>query len=97
VEFQVASCFKAKGVDTKSETSHTVNDISREVKKHVPGKPIRRMGKQRSLCRQCTPLVISVLLLRSIGWFIRKRCPKLQVSVPEVHDKLTEINRLTYQ
>jgi hypothetical protein len=72
VEFQVASCFKAKGVDTKSETSHTVNDISREVKKHVPGKPIRRMGKQRSLCRQCTPLVISVLLLRSIGWLLEK-------------------------
>ena len=30
-------CFKAKGVDTKSsETSHTVIDISRKVKKHVP-------------------------------------------------------------
>jgi hypothetical protein len=33
-------CFKAKGVNTKSETSHTVND--RKVKKHVPGKPIAR-------------------------------------------------------
>jgi RNase P subunit RPR2 len=46
-------CFKAKGVDTKSETSHTVNDISRKVKKHVSGKP------KSSLCRQCAPLVIS--------------------------------------
>jgi hypothetical protein len=81
-----------------SETSHhTVNDILRKVKKYVSRKPIRRMGNQSSLCRHCAPLVISVLLLRSIGWFIRKRCPKLQVSVPEVHDKLTEINRLTYQ
>jgi hypothetical protein len=80
VEFQVA-VFNAKGVDTKSETSHTVNDISRKVKKHVSGKPIRRMGNQISLCRQCAPLVISVLQLRSIGWpselstvAIRKRC-----------------------
>jgi hypothetical protein len=33
-------CLKAKAVDTMSETSHTANDISRKVKKHVPGKPI---------------------------------------------------------
>jgi hypothetical protein len=31
-------CFKAIGVDTKSETSNTANDISRKVKKHVSGK-----------------------------------------------------------
>jgi hypothetical protein len=30
-------CFKAIGVDTKSETSNTANDISRKVKKHVSG------------------------------------------------------------
>jgi hypothetical protein len=49
-------CFKAKGVDTKSETSHTANTILRKVKGHVP---VRRMGNQSSLCRQCAPLVIS--------------------------------------
>jgi hypothetical protein len=73
-------CFKAKGVDTTSETSHTANGISRKVKKHVPGKPIRRMGNhQSSLCRQSAPLVTSkrfaVTLSRSVA--IRKRCPKL--------------------
>ena len=52
-------CFKAKGVDTTSETSHTANGISRKVKKHVPGKPLRKLGNQSSLCRQCAPLVIS--------------------------------------
>jgi hypothetical protein len=46
-------------VDAKSKTSHTANDISWKVKKHVPGKPIGRMGNQSLLCRQCTPLVIS--------------------------------------
>jgi len=46
-------------VDAKSETSHTADNISRKVKKHVPGKPIGRMGNHSSLCRQCAPLVIS--------------------------------------
>jgi hypothetical protein len=35
-------CFKAEGVDTKSETSHTADDILRKLKKHVSRKPIRR-------------------------------------------------------
>ena len=48
-----------KGVDTKSEASHSANDISRKVKKHVPGKPTRRMGNQSSLCRQCAPLLVT--------------------------------------
>ena len=61
-----------KGVDTKSEASHSANDISRKVKKHVPGKPTRRMGNQSSLCRQCAPLVVSVLLLRPLGWLLEK-------------------------
>jgi hypothetical protein len=65
----IPSCgFIAKGVDAKPETSHTANDILRKVKKHVPGKPTGRMVNQRSLCRQCAPLVISVLLMRSLGW-----------------------------
>jgi hypothetical protein len=49
VEFQVAV---SKGVDTESETSHTANDISREVKKHVHGEAYKRMGIPCSLCRQ---------------------------------------------
>ena len=36
-------CLKAKAVDTMSETSHTANDTWK-VNKHVPGKPIGRMG-----------------------------------------------------
>jgi hypothetical protein len=36
-------------VDAKSETSHSADDISRKVKKHVPGKPIGRMGNQIEL------------------------------------------------
>jgi hypothetical protein len=36
VEIQIVPRgFNAKGVDTKSETSHTANDILRKVKKHV--------------------------------------------------------------
>ena len=46
-------------MDTKSESSHTADNISRKVKKHVPGKPIGRMGNHSSLCRQCAPLMIS--------------------------------------
>jgi hypothetical protein len=39
----------AKGVDAKSETRRTANDILRKVKKHVPGKPaIGRMGNHSS-------------------------------------------------
>ena len=44
-------CLKAKGVDTNSEASHFANNISRKIKKHVSGKPIKRMGNQSSLCR----------------------------------------------
>ena len=65
-------------MDAKSETSHTANDISRKVKKHVPGKPIGRMGNQSSLCRQCAPLVISKRFAVALSRVaIRDRCPKL--------------------
>ena len=60
--------------------SHTANDISRKVKKHVSGKPIRRMVNQSSLCRQCAPLVINkrfAVALSSRRVAIRKRCPEL--------------------
>ena len=71
-------CFKAKGVDTKSETSHTANGISRKVKKDVSGKPIRRMGDQSFLCRQRVPLVISKRFAVALSRVtIRKRCLKL--------------------
>jgi hypothetical protein len=66
------------GVDTKSETSHTANDILRKVKKHVPGNPIGRMGNQSFLCRQCAPLVIGKRFAVALSRVaIRKRCPKL--------------------
>ena len=63
-------CFKAKDVDTKFETSRTANDISRKVKGHVSGKPIRKMSDQSSLCRQCAPLVISTrfAVAVALGW-----------------------------
>jgi len=70
----ILSCsFNAKGVNTKSETSHTVNDISRKVKKNVPGKPMRRMGSQKLFVQALrTTGDVSVLLLRSLGWLSEK-------------------------
>jgi hypothetical protein len=47
-------------VNTKSETSCTANDITRQVEKHVFGKDVRRqMSDQSPFGRKRTPLVIS--------------------------------------
>jgi hypothetical protein len=45
-------------VDTKSETSCTANDITRQVEKHVFGNDVRRMSGQSPFGRKSTPLVI---------------------------------------
>jgi len=39
-------------VNTKSETSCTANDITRQVEKHVFGKEVRRMSDQISSGRK---------------------------------------------
>jgi hypothetical protein len=52
-------CLKMQGVNTKSETSCTANDTTRQVEKHVFGKDIRRMSDQSPFGRKSTPLVIS--------------------------------------
>ena len=46
-------------VNTKSETSCTTDDITRQVEKRVCGKDIRRLSDQSPSCRKSTPLVIS--------------------------------------
>jgi hypothetical protein len=64
-------------VDAKPETSYNADNISRKVKKHVPGKPIGRMGKHSSLCRQCAPLVMSkrfAVALSRVGY--QRKVPK---------------------
>jgi hypothetical protein len=59
VEFQVAVSTRRVWARSLKRATLRMNDISRKVKKHVPGKPIGRMGNQNSLCRQCAPLAIS--------------------------------------
>jgi len=79
-------------VNTKSETSCTANDITRQDEKHIIGKDERRMSDQSLFCRKSTPLVIcrafAVVFSRMS---FRIRCPVLQVSLPEVYDKTAEI------
>jgi len=46
-------------VNTKSKTSCTTNDITRQVEEHVFGKDVGRMSDQSPFGRKSTPLVIS--------------------------------------
>ena len=84
-------------MNTKSETSCTTDDITRQVDKHVFGKDVRRISDPS--CRKSTPLVIrrafAVVFSRMMSF--RIRCPVLQlkVSLPEVYDKTAEINGFT--
>jgi hypothetical protein len=83
-------------VDTKSETSCTTDDTTRQVEKHVFVKDIRRMSDQSPFGRKCTPLVISrAFAVVFSRMSFRVRCPVLQVSLPEVYDKAAEINGLS--
>jgi len=59
-------CFKTQGVNTKSETSCTANDITRQVEKHVSEKDVRQMSDQSPFGRKSTPGV-ERLLLCSLG------------------------------
>ena len=85
-------------MNTKSETSCTMYDITRQVEKHVFGKNARRMSDQSPSCRKSTPLVISRAIAVVFSPMIfRISCPALQVSLPEVYDKTAEINGFTVQ
>jgi hypothetical protein len=56
-------------VNTKSETSCTANDITRQVEKHVLVKDVRRMSDQSPFCRRSTPsLVISSAFAVVFSW-----------------------------
>jgi hypothetical protein len=58
--FDSMSLSQNVGCYTKSDTSCTANDITRQVQEHVFGKDVRRMSDQSRLCRKkSTPLVIS--------------------------------------
>jgi hypothetical protein len=75
-------------VNTKSETSCTTDDITRQVEKHVFGKYVRRISDQSPFYRKRTPLVISrafAVVFSRISF--RIRCPVLSVSLPEVYDQ----------
>ena len=86
----------APGVDTKSETSCTANDITRQVDKHVFGKDVRRMSDHSPFGRKSTLLGISRALAVVLSRMnFRMRCPVLKVSLPEVYDKTAEINGFT--
>ena len=83
-------------MNTKSETSCTTDDITRQVEKYGFGKDLRRMSDQSPSCRKSTPLVISRAFAVVFSWMsFRIRCPVLQVSLPEVYDKTAEINGFT--
>jgi hypothetical protein len=73
-------------VNTKSETSCTANDITRQVERYVLGKDVRRMSDQSPVCRKSTPLVTSrVFAVVFSRMCVRLRCLVLQVSLPEVY------------
>ena len=90
-------CLKTQGVNTKSETSCTANDIMRQVEKHVFGKDVRRrMSDQRPSGRKSTPFLISRVFVVVFSWMsFRMWCPVLHVSLPKVYDKMAEINGFT--
>ena len=70
------------GCDTKSETSCTTDDITRQVEKHVFGKDVRQMSDQSSFGRKSTPVVIRRAFAVVFSWIsFRKRCPILPVSL----------------
>jgi hypothetical protein len=51
-------CLKMEGVNTRFETSCTVNEITRQVEEHVFGKDVRQMSDQSPLGRKSTPLMV---------------------------------------
>ena len=64
-------------MSTKSETSCTADDITRQVEKHVFGKDVRRqMSDQSPFGRKRTPLVISrvfAVVLSRMSFRIRNK------------------------
>ena len=54
-------------MNTKSETSCTTDDITRQVEKRVFGKGVRRMSDQGPSCKKNTPLVISGAFAVGLG------------------------------
>jgi len=89
-------------VNTKSETSCTTDDITKqpEVDKHAFGKDVRRMSIQSPSCRKSTPLMISrAFAVTTVGVFSRMsfkiRRPVLKVSLPQIYDKTAVINGFT--
>ncbi len=90
--------FNSKGVGTKSEASHAANTVTRKIKKHVSRKGVWRMCDQGPLGREGAPLMVSGAFAVALSWMhIRIRCPIIQVPLPEVHNKTTKINGLTFQ
>ena len=89
-------CLKMEGVNTRFETSCTVNEITRQVEEHVFGKDVRQMSDHSLFGRRSTTLVISrafAVVFSRMSY--RLRCPVLKVSLPEVYDKMAEINGFT--
>jgi len=85
-------------VGTKSEASHTANNVARKIKKHVFREGVWRMCDQGSPGREGAPLMASGAFAVALSWmYIRIRCPIIQVPLPEVHNKTTKINGFTLQ
>ncbi len=56
------------------------------------------MFDQGPLGREGAPLMVSGTFAVALSWMhIRIRCPIIQVSLPEIHNKTTKINGLTLQ
>ncbi len=92
------SLFQLKGVGTKSEACHAANIVMRKDKKHLSAKDVWRMCDQGPLCREGTPLMISGAFAVVLSWMHSIiRCTLIQVPLPEVHNKTTEINGFTLQ
>jgi len=80
--------FNSKGVDTKSEACHVANIVTRKIKNYVSEKDVWRMCDRGLSSREGTPLMISGAFVVALLWMhIRIRCPIIQVSLPEVHNK----------
>jgi hypothetical protein len=86
--------FKAKSVNTQSKTGNTANDMSWEVKEHVFGKAVRRVGNASLFSGKCAPPIVSKCFAVMLPWVaIRVLCPKIQVPLSKVYHKTTEVNR----
>jgi len=92
-----SGCLISKRVCTESKR-HATNNIVGQIKEHVFGKRVREMHHQGPGCKWCALLLVvqlfTIVLSRvSTGEWL----PIMQMPVPEIQHKTTEVNGLKVQ